>query len=126
MQLLRVPVTVLKLIQVQSVPANTGVLLEGNEGTYEIPVVASSETDVTAKELVGVLEDTPVDGGFLCDKVKKELQKSRRVPTFSYFCVSIANFIFTDDYERNSSCWWFRYSALPYHEGSEQAAHPYF
>ena len=40
-----------------TVPANTGLLLEGS-GTVEIPVVASSSTDVSANKLVGVTAET--------------------------------------------------------------------
>ena len=43
---------------VTTVPANTGVLLKGSEGDYNIPVIASSETDVTGNKLVGVTENT--------------------------------------------------------------------
>ena len=49
--------------QVQSVPANTGVLLKGAAGDYNINVAASSNTDVTSNALVGVLENTQVDAG---------------------------------------------------------------
>ena len=45
---------VLTLTQVTSVPANTGVLLEGAADDYDISVVASSSTDVTANKLKGV------------------------------------------------------------------------
>lgn len=51
----------LDLTQVSSVPANTGVLFEGNAGTYSIPVAASSATDVSSNKLVGVLENTGID-----------------------------------------------------------------
>jgi len=51
--------TALQLESVDDVPANTPVVLEGNEGSYSIPVIASSETDVTANKLVGVSADTP-------------------------------------------------------------------
>ena len=44
----------LALSAVKEVPANTGVLLEGEVGNYDIPVVASSSTDVSANKLVGV------------------------------------------------------------------------
>ena len=37
-----------------TVPANTGLLLKGSAGTVNIPVVASSSTDVSANKLVGV------------------------------------------------------------------------
>ena len=42
-----------------TIPANTGILLEG-EGAVNIPVVASSSTDVSANKLVGVTSDTPM------------------------------------------------------------------
>ena len=38
-----------------TVPANTGLLLKGAEGIVTIPVVASSDTDVSANRLVGVV-----------------------------------------------------------------------
>ena len=43
-----------------TVPANTGLLLKGNEGTATIPVVATSETDVTGNILKGVTEATEI------------------------------------------------------------------
>lgn len=46
-----------------TVPANTGLLLKGNEGTATIPVVATSETDVTGNILKGVTEATKIDAG---------------------------------------------------------------
>ena len=46
--------------EVTSVPANTGVLLKGDANTYEIPVVASSATDVTNNVFVGVTEATEI------------------------------------------------------------------
>lgn len=46
--------------KVTSVPANTGVLLKGDAGNYDIPVVASSSTDVTLNKMVGVTADTPL------------------------------------------------------------------
>ena len=42
------------------VPANTGLLLKGDEGTATIPVVASSATDVSANKLVGVTANTEI------------------------------------------------------------------
>ena len=48
--------TELDLTEVTSVPANTGVLLEGTAGDYTIPVAASSSTNVTANKLVGVID----------------------------------------------------------------------
>ena len=50
----------LALTQVYDVPANTGVLLEGAAGDYNIPVVASSSTDVSSNKLVGVTADTQI------------------------------------------------------------------
>ena len=49
--------------EVSSVRANTGVLLKGNAATYQIPVVASSSTDVSTNQLLGVLEDTELSSG---------------------------------------------------------------
>ena len=46
----------LALTQVTSVPANTGILLEGPAAEYAIPVVASSATDVSSNKLVGVID----------------------------------------------------------------------
>lgn len=43
-----------------TVPANTGLLLNGDEGTVTIPVVGSSSTNVSANKLVGVTADTPI------------------------------------------------------------------
>ena len=43
-----------------TVPANTGLLLKGDEGTATIPVVASSSTDVSANKLVGVTAETNI------------------------------------------------------------------
>lgn len=43
-----------------TVPANTGLLLKGDEGTVTIPVVASSSTDVDANKLVGVTAATDI------------------------------------------------------------------
>lgn len=43
-----------------TIPANTGILLEGDEGTITIPVVASSETNVSANKLVGVTANTGI------------------------------------------------------------------
>jgi hypothetical protein len=39
----------------KTVPANTGVLVKGDAKTYDIPVIASSETNVEANEFVGSL-----------------------------------------------------------------------
>ena len=45
---------VLALDDVENVPAETGVLLAGDEGTYTIPVIASSSTVTTSNKLEGV------------------------------------------------------------------------
>ena len=47
-----------------TVPANTGLLLKGQEGLgieITIPVVANSTTNVSANKFVGVTADTPID-----------------------------------------------------------------
>jgi len=44
-----------------TVPANTGLLLKGNEGTATIPVVANSETNVANNILKGVTAETQID-----------------------------------------------------------------
>lgn len=53
---------VLKLTSVKggTVPANTGLLLKGSEGTVTISIVGSSTTDVSANKLVGVTAATPL------------------------------------------------------------------
>ena len=43
-----------------TVPANTGLLIEGTAGTITIPVVASSSTDVSANKLIGVTSNTEI------------------------------------------------------------------
>ena len=43
-------------------PAGTGLLLKGAADTYNIPVVASSTTDVSGNKLVGVTAATVIDG----------------------------------------------------------------
>lgn len=43
-----------------TVPANTGLLLKGDEGTVTIPVVASSSTDVSSNILEGVTSNTNI------------------------------------------------------------------
>ena len=48
----------LTLQDVENVPAETGVLLAGSEGTCTIPVIATSSTDVTANKLKGVHANT--------------------------------------------------------------------
>ena len=54
--------TTVKFSEVESVPANTGVLLKGEKGEKTITVAAST-TDVTSNVFEGVLEETEVDGG---------------------------------------------------------------
>ncbi len=49
--------------KVTSVPANTGILLKGAANTYNIPVVASSATDVSSNKLEGVTSNTDKDAG---------------------------------------------------------------
>lgn len=44
-----------------TIPANTGLLLKGAQGTVTIPVVASYSTDVTANKFVGVTAETVID-----------------------------------------------------------------
>jgi len=46
-----------------TVPANTGLLLQGDEGPVTIPIVGSSSTDVSANKLVGVTAETNIDAG---------------------------------------------------------------
>lgn len=48
---------------VTSVPAQTGVLLKGSADTYEIPVIGSSNTDVTGNALVGVVDAVEMGAG---------------------------------------------------------------
>lgn len=50
----------LALSEVTSVPANTGVLLEGNAGDYVIPVVVSADA-VVGNKLVGVTSNTEIE-----------------------------------------------------------------
>lgn len=52
--------TELDLDDVTTVPANTGVLLEGNAGDYIIPVIASVAA-VEGNKLIGVTESTPIE-----------------------------------------------------------------
>ena len=46
-----------------TVPANTGLLLKGSEGTVTIPVVASSSTSVSSNILTGVTSATAIEAG---------------------------------------------------------------
>ena len=55
--------TVVSFTEVNHVPANTGVLLKGAESSYEIPVIASSSTDVSENKLVGVTTSKTVPAG---------------------------------------------------------------
>ena len=53
--------------QVSDVPANTGVLLYGSEGSYNIPVISSSATNVSSNLLEGVTASTTLaaEGGYV-------------------------------------------------------------
>ena len=44
------------------IPNETGVLLKGDEGTYMVPVVDGSTTDVSGNKLVGTYSGTTIDG----------------------------------------------------------------
>ena len=44
------------------IPKETGVLLKGAEGTYKVPVVDGSTTDVSLNKLVGVIDAIGIDG----------------------------------------------------------------
>jgi hypothetical protein len=46
-----------------TVPANTGLLLKGSEGTVTIPIVGSSTTNVAANKLKGVTENKEIAAG---------------------------------------------------------------
>ena len=50
-----------------TVPANTGLLLKGSEGTVTIPIVGSSTTNVAANKLVGVTAEETLlaNGGYV-------------------------------------------------------------
>ena len=50
-----------------TVPANTGLLIEGTAGDVVIPIAATSATDVSANKLVGVTAETPLAaaGGYV-------------------------------------------------------------
>ena len=54
--------TTVKFTPVSDVPAETGVLVKGAEGTYNVPVVASSSTDVDDNVLVGTVGGTTING----------------------------------------------------------------
>ena len=47
----------LTLTEVTTVPAETAVIIKGEEGPYDIPVIENSETDVAANALKGTLEE---------------------------------------------------------------------
>lgn len=47
--------TTVEFTEVSDVPAETGVLVQGEKGTYNVPVVASSETKVDDNVLVGTV-----------------------------------------------------------------------
>lgn len=51
-----------ELQKVTSVPANTGIILEGT-GEYTVPTLESCDTDVSANKLVGVTEGTEIESG---------------------------------------------------------------
>lgn len=55
-------VTTVSFEEVESAPANTGLLLKANEGTYRLSMEVSS-ADVTGNVLVGTLKSKPVDAG---------------------------------------------------------------
>ena len=52
---------VLSLYGIDDAPANVGVILKGAAGTYSIPVIASSSTDVSGNKLTGVTTATTLD-----------------------------------------------------------------
>ena len=54
--------TTVKFTPVSDVPAGTGVLVKGDEGTYKVPVVASSSTDVDDNVLKGTVTGETIDG----------------------------------------------------------------
>ena len=54
--------TELSFDEVTTVPAGTGVLLKGNSGTYQVPVIASAEA-IENNVLVGVTEATQKEAG---------------------------------------------------------------
>ena len=60
-------VLTLTSVKDKTVPANTGLLLKGSEGTVTIPIVGSSTTDVSANKLVGVKAETELaaNGGYV-------------------------------------------------------------
>ena len=54
--------TTVEFTEVNDVPAETGVLVKGEKGTYNVPVVASSSTDVDDNVLVGTVTGETIDG----------------------------------------------------------------
>ena len=54
--------TTVEFTEVSDVPAETGVLVKGAAATYNVPVVASSSTDVSGNKLVGTVAGTTIDG----------------------------------------------------------------
>ena len=54
--------SIVSFSEVPQVPARTGVLLKGAEGTYQIPVLVDSSISVLNNKLVGVTEEVVVDG----------------------------------------------------------------
>ena len=54
--------TTVEFTEVSDVPAETGVLVKGAAATYNVPVVASSSTDVSDNVLVGTVTATTIDG----------------------------------------------------------------
>ena len=54
--------TTVEFTEVSDVPAETGVLVKGDAKTYNVPVVASSSTDVDDNKLVGTVTGETIDG----------------------------------------------------------------
>jgi ribosome-binding factor A len=54
--------TTVEFTEVSDVPAETGVLVKGAAKTYDVPVVASSSTDVSDNKLVGTVAGETIDG----------------------------------------------------------------
>ncbi len=52
---------VLNTVQKYEIPANTGLYLEGTEGTVAVPVIASADAFEEENMLVGVTEDTDIN-----------------------------------------------------------------
>ena len=64
-----------------TVPAGTGLLIKGSEGSYQVPVVASSNTNVSSNLLVGVTANTEI-GAATGNKTNFVLQKQGSVVAF--------------------------------------------